>query len=178
MARYVIHYKYSQNSPCWSLLALFWAGAGHHITSIELMYRSRIFVIFAAGQPLWAAANTAVKFSILHLYVTIFPSERFRRICYTTMAFSMVYFISVLLETFMLCKPVRFNWDKTVPGTCDPNSLIAYIVAGTINLVIDIVVVVLPMPILWKLHLSWPKKIGVMSMFSLGGVWDFLILNV
>lgn len=140
------------------------------MVEIDPRYRGRIVVVFSAGQPIWAAANTAVKFSILYLYTTLFPSQRFRYTCYATMAVSMGYFLSVLMETFLLCKPVRFNWDKTILGPCDANSLTAYIIAGTINLVIDIVVVVLPMPVLWSLHLSWPKKLGIMSMFSLGGV--------
>jgi hypothetical protein len=85
------------------------------------------------------------------------------------MAASAVYFLSVLLETFLLCQPVQFNWDKTISGTCSPNMLIAYIVAASTNLVIDIVVVVLPMPMLWSLSLPWSKKLAVISMFSLGG---------
>ncbi|PVI01621.1 hypothetical protein DM02DRAFT_627521 [Periconia macrospinosa] len=86
------------------------------------------------------------------------------------MGISLCYLISVLLETFLLCKPVAFNWDKTIPtGTCDKNSNIAYTLAGTINVVIDIIVVIMPMPMLWQLHMPFTKKVGVIAMFSLGG---------
>ena len=84
------------------------------------------------------------------------------------MIISILYFISVLLETFLLCTPVAFNWDKTIVGRCSGASLVAYILAGTTNLVIDVVVVALPMPMLWNLQLPFGRKIGIMGMFSLG----------
>jgi hypothetical protein len=140
------------------------------MTEIAPQYRNRIYLIFTMGQPVWAASNTCVKFSILHLYMELFPSKRFHKFCIGTMVVAGLYFISVLLETFLLCSPVEFNWDKTIPGSCDPNSMVAYIMAGTTNLLIDVFIVVLPMPVLWKLRLPWPKKIAVISMFSLGAL--------
>ena len=44
----------------------------------------------------------------------------------------------------------------------------AYLAAGIINLIIDVIVIVLPMPSLWKLQMPWPKKIGICAMFGLG----------
>lgn len=117
---------------------------------------------------MWGAANTFVKISILHLYIIIFPSSGFKKACYGVIVVSILYFLSVLLETFLLCTPVQFNWDKTIAGTCNPHSQIAFIIAGTTNLVIDVVVVILPMPMLWQLHLPLARKIGIMAMFSLG----------
>jgi hypothetical protein len=150
--------------------AVGWAGSGHHITDVDPRFQARVFILFSAGQSIYAAANTAVKFSILHLYIVIFPSRTVRRICYCTMALSVGYWIHIFLETFVLCTPVQYNWDKTIAGTCDPNTLIAYILAGTINLILDIFIVALPMPLLWSLHMSLPKKLGTISMFSLGAV--------
>jgi hypothetical protein len=137
---------------------------------IAPQYRSRTFVVFAAGRPIWAAANTFVKFSILHLYLVLFPGRTFRWICIGTMFVSSLYFISVMLETFLLCTPVQFNWDKTIAGTCSPHSITAYILAGSTNLIIDVFIVILPMPALWNLKVSMPKKIGIMAMFSLGAL--------
>ena len=82
----------------------------------------------------------------------------------------MAYFISVILEGFVLCKPVQYGWDKSIPdGRCNGEN-IAYLVAGITNLVIDAFVVALPMPMLFRLQMSLPKKLGVAAMFSLGGV--------
>ena len=140
------------------------------MSDINPIFYNRIFLLFVAGQPVWGAANTAVKFSILHLYLTIFPSRTFCRVCYATMVVSFAYLLSVILETFVLCRPVQYNWDKTIKGTCDKNIMVGYILSGSTNLLLDVIVVVLPMPVLWKLRLPWGKKIGIMAMFSLGAL--------
>lgn len=153
-----------------TLLATVWSGKGFHTQDIDPVYRSRVFVAFTAGQPLWGAANTAVKFSILHLYLTIFQDERFRRVCYGIMVVSLCYFLSVLLETFLICKPIQYNWDKTIHGTCDSRAQETYLAAGIVNLIIDVFIVAMPMPMLFQLRIPTGKKIGLIAMFGLGGV--------
>jgi hypothetical protein len=90
-------------------------------------------------------------------------------------ALSVCYCISVLLETFLLCTPVEFNWDKIIGDTCDPNTLHAYIIAPSINLVLDVFIVVLSMPLLWSLQMSLLKKLGTISMFSLRAVEGLIV---
>ncbi|MCJ1388536.1 hypothetical protein MMC18_001383 [Xylographa bjoerkii] len=83
------------------------------------------------------------------------------------MAVSAAYFISILLETFLLCMPFVYNWDKTIQGTCG-NQTLALLMIGSANLIIDAIIVVLPLPLLWRLQLPVWKKIGLLAMFSLG----------
>jgi hypothetical protein len=85
------------------------------------------------------------------------------------MVVSMCYFVSVLLETFLICKPVRYNWDKTIQGTCDPRAQETYLAAGIINLIVDVFIVAMPMPMLFRLRMPTGKKVGIIAMFSLGG---------
>lgn len=75
----------------------------------------------------------------------------------------------VFIETFALCKPVQFNWDKTVKGVCYGENT-AYLVAGITNLLIDIFIVVLPMPSLFRLQMTLSKRISIAAMFSLGAL--------
>ncbi|KAI1277328.1 hypothetical protein F5Y07DRAFT_407791 [Xylaria sp. FL0933] len=85
------------------------------------------------------------------------------------MIISVAFSVVVFLEAFLLCTPVQFNWDKSIPGgVC--NQSVPFLVSGIINLIIDAFVVVLPMPMLFKLQLPLAKKLGVAVMFSLGAV--------
>ncbi|EAQ88789.1 hypothetical protein CHGG_05408 [Chaetomium globosum CBS 148.51] len=110
-----------------------------------------------------------VNISILSLYTSLFPSWRFILLCYGTMVVTLAYFISVLVETFVLCNPVQYNWDKTIAGTCEGQN-IAYLISGITNLVIGVFVIAMLMPMLFGLHMSLRKRLGVIEMFSLGGV--------
>lgn len=128
------------------------------------------FKLFIPGQILWAAANTSVKLSILSLYTVLFPRQNFRYICYGIMTISIAYSISVLVETFVLCKPVEYNWNKSIPGGECKSQNQAYLAAGITNLIIDSSIVILPMPMLFGLQMSLPKKFSIVAMFSLGGL--------
>ncbi|KAK3293012.1 uncharacterized protein B0H64DRAFT_464932, partial [Chaetomium fimeti] len=123
--------------------------------------------LFVPTQLLCVAANTCVKISILSLYTSLFPSWRFTLLCYATMAASSVNFFAVLLEMFLLCTPVQFTWDKSIAGTCEGQAT-AYLIAGISNLVIDVFVLVIPMPMLFGLRMPLRKRLGVVGMFSLG----------
>ncbi|KAI0601485.1 hypothetical protein F4775DRAFT_582067 [Biscogniauxia sp. FL1348] len=155
------------------LIASFTAGVGVHLQEI-LATNPQLVVLylklFIPAQLLWAGANTSVKFSILSLYTTIFPSKKFGYLCYGTMALSLAYFISVLLQTFVLCKPVQYSWDKSIPGGHCHEINTSYLAAGITNLVIDAFIVGLPMPMFFGLQMSLSKKLSIAGMFSLGAV--------
>lgn len=124
--------------------------------------------LYVPTQLLWGASNSCVKLSILDLYTKIFPKPAFRKICYTTMALTLCYFLTVFLETFLMCRPFAFSWDRTVPGGTCANTNLAYMFSGITNLLIDALVVTLPMPMLWGLHLPKPKKMELAGMFGFG----------
>lgn len=128
--------------------------------------------VFTAGQPLWAISNTTVKLSILHLYTQIFPGPILRRICHILAAFSWSYFVMVFIQSFAFCHPVSYNWDKSIDGTCHDPAM-AYLLAGITNLVLDVIIVYLLMPLLWMLQMSRTKKLGISAMFSLGAMSVF-----
>jgi hypothetical protein len=84
------------------------------------------------------------------------------------MVLSILYFISVVLEAFLVCKPVQFIWDKTIEGGSCKGENIAYLVSGITNLILDVIIVTMPMPLLLGLHMSMAKRLSIAAMFGLG----------
>jgi hypothetical protein len=79
------------------------------------------------------------------------------------------YWIAFTLGTLFQCSPVAFNWDRTIPGGRCLEPKTGFMVSGSINVVIDVILVVMPMPVVWKMqHVRMSKKIGVIGIFSLG----------
>ena len=115
----------------------------------------------------WAAANTAVKLSVLDLYIQIFRNKSFRIVSYVLMAVSIGYLIMVILEAFLLCKPFAYSWNKLRKGHCGDQHKI-FLSSGIVNLLIDVTIVILPMPMLWGLQLGLSKKIALTFIFGLG----------
>ncbi|MCJ1285448.1 hypothetical protein MMC26_004788 [Xylographa opegraphella] len=117
-------------------------------------------------QITWALANTFIKLSVCHLYVS--PLRPFRVAAYTIMGLSIVYGFAVLLETLLICKPIAFNWDTTIEGGSCANQTQAFEAVGILNLLTDIAIIILPMPWLWTLQLPFSKKIGLTAIFGIG----------
>lgn len=152
-------------------LAGFAAGLGVHqkeLLATDPAKFSLHLKLFVPAQLLWAAANTCNKASILFLYTELFPGKQFARLCHFVIGISVAYFVSVFLETFLLCTPAAYNWDKSIPGGVCHNQNLAYLLAGITNLVVDAIVVALPMPKLFGLQMNMTKRISIAGMFSLG----------
>jgi hypothetical protein len=117
---------------------------------------------------IWLANLFAIKLSILDLYIKIFQNRTFICICYAYMASQVIWFIGGLLNTTLMCRPLAFWWDKSIPGGKCGSLLKSYYAAHIIIFIMDFGLALLPVPILWNLQMDTKKKIGIISMFSIG----------
>lgn len=83
------------------------------------------------------------------------------------MGFSLLWAVSVVLETFLLCRPFNYNWNLTVKHTCGDRKE-SYIAAGAMNLITDLMVLSLPIPMVWKLKIPRRNKIILFVVFGMG----------
>lgn len=68
-----------------------------------------------------------------------------------------------------MCRPMASFWDPNIQGRCLAWTPWWYVGAGT-NLLTDVIICVLPFPMLWQLRLPRPQKYALMAIFSMGGV--------
>lgn len=70
------------------------------------------------------------------------------------------------------CRPVSYFWTQyqgATGGTCI-DYLAFYVIYGGINLLNDVIILLVPIPRIIKLHLSWRKKISVVGIMLLGSL--------
>ncbi|KAH8788357.1 hypothetical protein F5883DRAFT_635253 [Diaporthe sp. PMI_573] len=89
------------------------------------------------------------------------------------MAVVIAYWIGTFWADAFLCNPPRKAWDVDIPGTCG-NANMMYTAMASADLIIDIIVILLPMPILWTLQLKTSKKVLLTAVFGLG----FFIIGI
>lgn len=123
-----------------------------------------------AATILWPSANTFVKLSILHLYTRIFSTHTLVYSAYAIGSITLAYWLSTFLTAFLLCTPFAYNWDKLIIGGHCGNPSAYYLSTAIVNLLIDVAIVALPLPILWGLQMKTSRKIALTAMFSLGVV--------
>ena len=116
-----------------------------------------------ASFSFWLGAMTLVRSSILLLYIRIFPMRWFRNTCYSILIINAIVFVAMVLsELLVLFKNVYNDYSD------DFASSLVLLLALIFNLLLDVVVVILPLPTLWRLQIPFGKKVMLSGMFCLG----------
>lgn len=110
------------------------------------------------------------KIALLAFYLKVFPNEGFRRVCWATASTCLVLFPTFSIFTVFYCTPVSYTWEGwtgKVEGHCLSFNLFAWI-QTCINIALDTFILVLPLPLVWRLNMGRKKKMLLMLMFSVG----------
>lgn len=108
------------------------------------------------------------KLSVALFYGRIFSTIRwFKLILWAVGAIIWAYFISMAFTIIFFCDPVPKIWEPELPGKCLNQWNILWGSAWP-NLLIDVILLVLPLPLLWKINASIGKKLGISFVFVCG----------
>ncbi|KAF2817692.1 uncharacterized protein BDZ99DRAFT_513920 [Mytilinidion resinicola] len=159
-------------------------GVGNHFGLVvplaDLKYTLKLLIPL---QGLYGIGLGCVKTSLMVLYLRIFgTTKKFRITIYVAMVIVWGWAFSIVIEAFLLCRPcelgpdrhtgssmgaIASNWDPTIPGKCG-NRNAAFVAAGALNMLTDIMVLLLPVPHIWSLQLQVGRKVGLLATFGLG----------
>ena len=70
----------------------------------------------------------------------------------------------------LICRPVAFNWDKSIKGGHCITGTGPYLSAAIISMSTDVIIVILPMPMLWGLQMPISKKLALTIIFGMGAL--------
>ncbi|MCJ1292806.1 hypothetical protein MMC34_004359 [Xylographa carneopallida] len=128
---------------------------------------SFLFYLYVYG-IFYYPAIAMTNISILCLYRRIFTTPYFRKLSLGLIAANVIWVVPATLVEIFICTPVRSFWDFTVQGSCIFFSTF-WIVICTVELVLDVAILVLPVGEISHLQLSLKKKILLSFIFLLGG---------
>ncbi|KAI2640424.1 hypothetical protein GGS26DRAFT_538109 [Hypomontagnella submonticulosa] len=101
----------------------------------------------------------------------IFPkytnSKVFNYALWITHAVNVGWVVSEILAFVFFCDPVARSWDRTIPGTCGVDANL-YIGNAVPSVAIDLTILILPLPKVWRLHTSTARKWAITCVFILG----------
>ncbi|CZR64664.1 uncharacterized protein PAC_14562 [Phialocephala subalpina] len=144
-------------------------GFGEHVWNINLDAIPRLFYWFYICEILYVLTIGFIKISILFFYLRVFPRKSLRVACWATMAFCGASAVAFVLATIFQCHPIVYIWNKDMKGgRCVNYNSVAWANAA-INIFQDIMIILLPMNELRHLQLTRKKKVGLYSMFGVGG---------
>ncbi|KAL4899188.1 hypothetical protein BDW74DRAFT_183931 [Aspergillus multicolor] len=128
----------------------------------------RLLKLITTSPILWAIATTLVKLCLLGLFWEIFTRRRDKWIIGVIAALSIMLGLAGVLLGCLMCQPFAYNWDKTIEGGHCGNSDAMQLALSWVNMIIELMIILLPTSILWKLQMPWRSKVILNIVFSLG----------
>lgn len=127
-----------------------------------------------ALEILYGTAISTVKFSILWFYWQLFATSgsatHNKRIIQVAAFTCIVWFLVTTFVFIFQCTPIHAYWDEIrQPPHCMDMTKLLFGYELT-NLLLDIFILCIPMPIVWQLNLKPSKKISLLGILSLGAL--------
>ncbi|KAI1276491.1 hypothetical protein F5Y07DRAFT_389242 [Xylaria sp. FL0933] len=143
-----------------------------HQWDVRVKDVSKIFYEIYIGGSLYAVTVGLVKVAILREWTRIFvpwPTRNaFWWTCQVLIVANASYYIAGLFVGNLACIPRQKIWDKTIPGGKCIDNRLSDLIASTVNLLSDLLILLLPQRVIWKLNLPRKQKLGASFIFTLG----------
>lgn len=137
----------------------------------------------AVAYPL---ATMFPKLSVCALYLRIFETRWSRLVTWGAIVFIAANGISFFVATVLICNPPSVYWNEYVFPTKNRNTKpgqAACIDSEALSLAInppniasDLVLLILPLPIIWRLHAGRAKKVGLTITLFTGSLYVICLL--
>ncbi|MCJ1433539.1 hypothetical protein MMC27_002902 [Xylographa pallens] len=121
-----------------------------------------------AQQMAWVWMMPTIKVAILLFYYRLFPHKIFQKVIYGVGIFVLMCFVSTFFGFLFQCVPIQSFWQQKIARHCFLQDQF-YLAVAVLSLVSDFLILVMPMPLVWALHTSKQRKIGLSLVFLLGG---------
>ena len=120
---------------------------------------------------LYSIAICLSKLSALAFYARVFSIDNkgFRTILWVVTGIVCAWVVVPIVSIPLECRPIQAVWDYSVKGECVdvPRWWLANAVS---SFVLDIIILVLPVPLLWRLQIKLARKILICGLFLCGYV--------
>ena len=106
--------------------------------------------------------------AILLFYLRVFPNRWMRLSVYALTAFTIAWVFAMVIVVIFQCAPVQFFWNREIVGGHCINANDFYFAMAVVSTVVLVAVLFLPVPIIWKLQISYTRRLGLAFVFTIG----------
>jgi hypothetical protein len=122
------------------------------------------------GVVVYNIGALSIKLMYFFQYYRIIRSIRRLRIIYgVIMTLIVLWTVGQIFIAIFTCVPVSGLWDKSIKSQCNPLGPVVQIWMNSLgNIVTDVIILVLPLPVVWRLKMPKSQKWALVSLFGLG----------
>lgn len=143
-------------------------GLGRHLITLhneQVVDFQKLWHTVGALQP---SALAVTKLSVLILYRRVFITQAFRISTWILGVVVLLWWIGTFFADVFICIPVERNWNPSIAGHCGNKQLVG-IITPIPWIVTDLIILLMPLPMVWRLHLPGVQRVGLGGLFLLGG---------
>ncbi|SPO06289.1 related to integral membrane protein [Cephalotrichum gorgonifer] len=150
---------------------MFVAGAGgtHGWEMTMHQYEGFTLDMFLSS-VLFLLCGSLAKTSLLIFYLRLTPHKWFRFTVWSIIAVVSAYTIGITLALIFMCNPIPKAWDIYITEGHCLNRADLYFATAVSNIASDVVLFLLPLPILVRLQVPMQQKIGLFVIFTIGSM--------
>ncbi|KAF2737779.1 hypothetical protein EJ04DRAFT_460471 [Polyplosphaeria fusca] len=160
-------YVLCMGSAATGILMVHIGGVGHHVVAVPVTTFQTWLQLSKVLEFTYTPAVMFAKLAALFLYHQVFEVPFYRRIIICIGVILILQGVVSLVLAFSICRPFRYFWTQAVDvndGSCG-DVMLFYKTYSIPSLVTDVAMLVLPWPILLKLNITNPEKIGLIFTF-------------
>lgn len=149
------------------------AGFGRHVKELPLGDVRKGLKILYSSYIVYNLGITMIRFSAILFYNRVLElhRSRYRYVIWCSLGINTIWIVAFGVVALAPCTPIHAFWDKALlPSTsynC-PSTLAIQLSAGITSVLMDLVVLLLPVPRLLKLQTDWRKKARVGFILFIG----------
>ncbi|KAJ5339665.1 hypothetical protein N7452_006393 [Penicillium brevicompactum] len=148
-------------------VVLLYNGLGTHIGEVTPEQLVTYLKTLFTGSILYTCCILFIKLSILALYRRLFPIKSMKVAVNVTSLIVILWAACGILAGCFTCIPTEKLWNPMIEGGCMNLSKFYYGLQIP-NIATDAIILVMPMPVVWKLPISKAQKMGLSAIFVLG----------
>lgn len=155
-------------------------GMGLHADTLPISNIVMMAKFLVVAEILYVFNLVWTKLSILFMYYRIFRFPYFKRWAYIIGTFVILWVICITFLFIFICVPVQKLWNPSLPGRCI-NQVGTWIANAASTILTDLMILLLPVPQVWKLQLRLSEKLALTFAFGLGFLYvthvSFLVVK-
>ena len=143
-------------------------GLGKHISEVPQNDVKKGLLILYIYYFLWNMGLALSKLSVLCFLSRIFkPDRQSRIVLWIIAALVIAWEVAAFCSALWQCTPIGKAWNPSMPGQCI-HVYPWWLGIAITSVIIDLAILLLPMPFLWQLQLSPCRKLFISFIFVCG----------
>jgi hypothetical protein len=123
-----------------------------------------------AASVAYGPAACSIKLTLLLIFTRLFVNfQKMVIFTYIVMIAMVSYYLTMMVIKIRICTATAGSWNPQIQSTCF-NEPALFLADTLMSVVTDFLVLLIPLPLIWKLNLPLKKRLKVIALLCTGAI--------